>query len=140
MNAAQQYLPQVLGLVALSYLTALAVLASRIVDLVRQRRRLSFYEEFDGSGAPLYVLRPTRQLANQFEFPVLFYAAIAIAIAVPVHDPLIARLAWGYVALRWAHALSHLAFNRLYIRTPIFMVGNIGLLTMWLVLALDVFA
>jgi hypothetical protein len=89
---------------------------------------------FDGRGAPLSVARPTRQLANQFEFPVLFYVVIAIAIAIPMRDPLIAGLAWCYVAFRWAHALSHLAINWLYIRTPIFMIGNILLLAMWLAL------
>ncbi|WP_422034222.1 MAPEG family protein [Reyranella sp.] len=138
MIAAQMYLPQVLVLVALSFVTALAILVSRVVDLVRNKRPLSFYEDFDGRGAPPAVLRTTRQLANQFEFPVLFYGLVAIAIAIPVQDSLIAGLAWCYVALRWAHALSHLAFNRLYVRTPIFMVGNVVLLAMWLVLALGV--
>lgn len=138
MTAAQMYLPPLLGLVALAFLTALAILITRIVDLVRSKRPWFFYEEFDGKGAPLFVLRPTRQLANQFEFPILFYALIAIAIAVPVHDPVIAGLAWAYVALRWAHALSHLAFNRLYVRTPIFMVSNVVLLAMWVILALAV--
>jgi hypothetical protein len=130
------YLPQVLGLVALSYLTALAILISRSTDLLREKRPLSYYEEFDGNGAPLSVLRPTRQLTNQFEFPVLFYALIAIAIAVPVRDPMLAGLAWLYVALRWGHAVVHLAFNRLYVRTPIFMLGNLVLLAMWLILAI----
>ena len=138
MIAAQIYLPQVLMLVALSYLTALAILVSRVIDLVRNKRALSFYEDFDGRAAPPMVLRTTRQLANQFEFPVLFYGLVAIAIAIPLQDPLIAGLAWCYVALRWTHALSHLAFNRLYIRTPIFMVGNIVLLAMWFALALAV--
>jgi len=138
-TAAQMYLPQVLGLVALSFLTALAILISRLVDLITNRRALSFYEEFDATAAPLSVLRPTRQLANQFEFPVLFYTLVAIAIATPVSDPAIAGVAWCYVVLRWAHALSHLAFNRLYVRTPIFMIGNIALLVMWLMLALAVF-
>ncbi|MGQ3301306.1 MAPEG family protein [Reyranella sp.] len=138
MIAAQMYLPQVLALVALSFVTALAILVSRVVDLVRNDRALSYYEDFTGRAAPLLVLRTTRQLANQFEFPVLFYALVAIAIAIPVRDPLIATLAWCYVALRWAHALSHIAFNRLYVRTPIFMLGNVVLLGMWLALALVV--
>lgn len=140
MTAAQMYIPQLLGLVALAFLTALTILITRIVDLVESKRPWSFYEEFDGKGAPLSVMRPTRQLANQFEFPILFYALIAIAIAVPVHDPVIAGLAWAYVALRWAHTLTHLVFNRLYARTPIFMVGNVVLLAMWLDLALIVLA
>lgn len=131
------YLPQVLSLVALSFLTGLTILVTRAADLVRNRRSLSFYEEFDGRSAPMSVLRPTRQLANQFEFPVLFYVLIALAVALSLEDPLIATLAWCYVALRWAHALSHVAFNRLYIRTPVFMAGNLVLLAAWLLFAID---
>lgn len=137
MTVAQMYLPQVLSLVALSFLTGLTILVTRAADLVRNRRSLSFYEEFDGRSAPMSVLRPTRQLANQFEFPVLFYVLIALAVALSLEDPLIATLAWCYVALRWAHALSHLAFNRLYIRTPVFMAGNLVLLAAWLLFAID---
>ena len=135
MIAAQMYLPQLLALVALSFMTALAILVSRLVDLVRNNRALSFYEDFDGRDAPPAVRRTTRQLANQFEFPLLFYGLVAIAIAIPLQDPLIAKMAWYYVALRWAHALSHIAVNRLYVRTPIFMIGNILLLAMWIALA-----
>jgi hypothetical protein len=132
------YLPQVLCLVALSYLTALVILVTRVADLLRNKRSLAFYEEFDGTSAPLSVLRPTRQLANQFEFPVLFYALATVAITVSFERPALAALAWGYVGLRWAHALSQLAFNRLFIRTPIFMAGNIVLLIMWGYLAVGV--
>jgi hypothetical protein len=134
-TAAQMYLPQVLSLVALSFLTGLTVLVTRTLDLFSNGRPLSFYEEFDGQGAPLSVLRPTRQLANQFEFPVLFYVLVAMAIAIPVREPVIAGMAWGYVALRWAHAASQLVGNRLYLRTPVFMLGNIVLLAMWALFA-----
>ncbi|BBK43425.1 membrane protein [Allostella vacuolata] len=138
MTAAAMYLPQVLALVALSFLTGLVILVTRLADLLRHGRPLAFYEEFDGSGAPRSVLRPTRQLANQFEFPVLFHVLVAIAIAIPVIDPLLAGLAWAYVALRWAHAASHLVGNRLYVRTPVFMAGSLVLLAMWTVLGLAV--
>ena len=136
MTAAQMYLPQVLSLVALSFLTALTILITRLGDLIHNKRPLSFYEDFDGQAAPLSVLRPTRQLANQFEFPVLFFVLGALAIAVPVRDPLIGALAWAYVALRWVHAASQLAGNHLYVRTPVFMIGNVVLLAMWILFGL----
>ncbi|MEI9985387.1 MAG: MAPEG family protein [Aliidongia sp.] len=83
-------------------------------------------------GAPLTVMRPTRQLANLFEFPVLYYAAVSILIGTGLQDGLVQKLCWMYAALRWAHALSHLLVNRLWLRTPVFAASNLVLLLIWL--------
>jgi hypothetical protein len=138
MTIAQIYLPSVLALVALSFLVALAILITRFTDLYMNKRPLAYYEDFSESGATIAVIRPTRQLANLFEFPVLFYALITIAIATGLKDALLPILCWVYVGLRWLHAISHICFNKLWLRTPIFMVGNLLLLGMWVRLALDV--
>lgn len=140
MIAAVLYLPPVLALVALSYVTALGILVTRGADLIKRRKPLSYYEDFDGVGASVAVMRPTRQLANLFEFPVLFYTAIAILIGIGAHDHLLATLCWAYVALRWLHAIIHLIANRLWLRTPVFMAGNFVLLAIWICLSLTVFA
>ncbi len=140
MTVAALYLPQTLALVALSFLTGLVILIGRSVDLLRRERGIAFYEEFSGLGAPGWVTRPTRQLANQFEFPVLFFILVALLVAIPVQDQIIATLAWCYVGLRWAHAICQITVNRLYIRTPLFMIGNLVLLTMWGRLAAIIFA
>ena len=131
MTMIQSCLPPVLALVALSFLTGLLVLVTRLADLVRGRRPLAFYEDFEAAGQPAWIVRPTRQLANQFEYPVLFYTLIALAIGLGLEDAWLPGLAWGYVGLRWAHAASHLWFNRLYVRTPVFIAGNLVLLAMW---------
>ena len=131
MSAAQQFLPPVIVLIGLSFLTALTILFTRMADLVQRKLPLSYYEDFNGGDAPTSVIRPTRQLANQFEFPVLFYTLIAFIVALDLSDPLLVALAWAYVALRWAHGLSHIWLNHIYIRTPLFMFSNIVLLVMW---------
>jgi hypothetical protein len=138
MTIAQIYLPPVLALVALSFLVALTILITRFTDLFMNKRPLVYYEDFSESGATIAVVRPTRQLANLFEFPVLFYALVAIAIAAGLKDPLLPGLCWAYVGLRWLHAISHIGFNKLWVRTPIFMAGNLLLLGMWVRLALDI--
>ena len=138
MSAATLYLPPVLSLVALSYLVALAILVTRSTDLLRGRRPLAFYEDFDGTGASVAVMRPTRQLANLFEFPVLFYAASVLLIALGLEDRLLPELCRSYAVLRWLHAASQLWLNRLWLRTPLFMAGNLVLLAIWLRVALRV--
>ncbi|MFH1557324.1 MAG: MAPEG family protein [Pseudomonadota bacterium] len=140
MTPVQIYFVQVLALAALSLLTGLAILIGRGFDILRNGRSLRYYEDFDGTSALTFVTRPTRQLANQFEYPVLFFTLAAIAIAVPVESPWLVGLGWCYVALRWGHALIHLTINRLYLRTPVFMAGNLVLLAMWIILGVAILA
>lgn len=130
------YLPAVLLLAGLSFAVMLVILATRSYDLFAQRRSSAFYADFNPSSAPIFVQRPTRQLANLFEFPVLFYALIAMAVGSGIEDSLLAQLALTYAVLRWMHAIIHIAFNNLWIRTPVFAGGNIVLLIMWIRFAL----
>ncbi|MDB5977284.1 MAG: hypothetical protein JWR07_4044 [Nevskia sp.] len=139
MSAAQVYLPPVLAMVALSFLIALSILITRFVDLLSKRKSVAYYEDWDGTGASVAVMRPTRQLTNLFEFPVLFYTVVAMIIAVGLRDSWMPKLCWAYVALRWMHAFIHIFVNRLWIRTPAFMVGQFVLLGIWVRLGFVVF-
>jgi len=49
--------------------------------------------------------------SNQFELPVLFYAAVAIAVSLLMTDLLLVTLAWAFVGLRVIHAFIHLTYN-----------------------------
>jgi hypothetical protein len=130
-SVAKLYLPPVLSMVALSLLVALTILVTRSSDLLAKRKTIAYYEDWDGTGASVSVMRPTRQLANLFEFPVLFYTAVAMIVAVGVSDAWLQRLCWTYAAMRWAHALIHVTVNRLWIRTPVFIVSQFVLLALW---------
>lgn len=132
MTTAQVYFPQLLAMVALSFAVALWILITRVSDLVSRRKPVSYYEDWDGAGASVAVMRPTRQLANLFEFPVLFYTGVVLIIVLGVSDAWLPALSTLYVVFRWAHALAHLGFNRLWVRTPIFMLGQFVLLAIWL--------
>lgn len=129
------YLSPVLALVALTYLVAASILVVRLADIVLGRRPVVFYENYSGVGGPKLVQSTTNQMTNLFEFPVLFYAVICIALACNITDPLLQELAWYFVAGRWAHTLVHLTLNRLWLRTPVFMASNLVLLGMWLRIA-----
>jgi hypothetical protein len=130
------YLPPVLALVGLSFLVMLGILVTRAADLIMGTKPIAYYEDFDGVGASVAVMRPTRQLVNLFEFPVLFYAATAILVGAALQDDLLLELCWAYAVLRWAHAISHLAWNRLWLRTPLFAASNLVLLSIWVRMSL----
>jgi hypothetical protein len=134
-QVARGLLGPVLGLIGLTYLSALAILVTSVRDL-RDGRSVRFYEDYVGGG-PQPVERTKRQLANLFEFPVLFFAAVCLACACGVESHALRIMAWLYAALRWAHAIVHLTpkLNRLWLRTPVFMMSNLLLLAFWGVLA-----
>lgn len=129
------YLWPVLAQVALIYLVATLILVTRLGDLAFGAGTAKFYENYAGVGGPALVQRSTRLLANQFEFPVLFFALIGMMIAIGSADPLMQLAAWVFVVARWAHALVQLFANRLWLRTPVFMVSNLVLFAMWARLA-----
>ncbi len=71
--------------------------------------------------------------ANQFEMPVLFYAASAFALLTRSVDPLLMILALGFVASRVVHAYIHIGSNKVVPRFTAFLVGVAALTGMWVV-------
>jgi hypothetical protein len=125
-----------LALVALTYLVALLILITRVSDMIRHGSPVAKYEDVQPDGWAPWISRPTRHLSNLFEFPVLYFALVALVVGAGLRDPLLVQLCWTYVGLRYLHAACQLLVNRLWLRTPIFMVGNLLLLAMWGHLAL----
>jgi hypothetical protein len=133
---ARALLGPVLALVGLAYVTAAAILVTRLGDMLFRGQQPHFYEDYAGGGPPA-VQRTTSQLANQFEFPVLFLAGACLAVACGINDGVLQGLAWAYVVLRWLHAIIRVTgrLNRLWLRTPVFMLSNFVLLAVWVQLA-----
>lgn len=75
---------------------------------------------------------------NQFEIPVLFYAVAAFALIVKGADTIMIALAWVFVLSRLLHAYIHLGSNRVKTRAPVFMLGALVVLVMWVKLILHV--
>jgi hypothetical protein len=125
------YIWPVLAQVGLTYTVAALILSTRLSDLFFGSGTARFYESYAGFGGPPLVQRTTSQLGNLFEFPVLFFALISLLVAVNFADPLMKLGACIFVGGRWVHALVHLFANKLWIRTPVFMVSNLVLFAMW---------
>ena len=75
---------------------------------------------------------------NQFELPVLFYAATGFALIVGAVDLTMVALAWGFAASRIVHAAIHIGPNRVRWRGPVFVVGFLIVTAMWFSLFLHV--
>jgi hypothetical protein len=68
---------------------------------------------------------------NQFELPVLFYAAAAFALILGAADTAMVALAWAFVASRVVHAAIHIGPNRIRWRGPVFALGFLIVTAMW---------
>jgi hypothetical protein len=75
---------------------------------------------------------------NQFELPVLFYAAAAFALIVDAVDVMMVDLAWAFVLSRIVHAAIHLGPNKVRWRGPAFILGFLIVTAMWVNLFLHV--
>lgn len=80
----------------------------------------------------------SKNFINQFELPVLFYAAVAFALILHAADTLMIVLAWVFVLTRVAHAIIHVGPNVVRWRGSLYIVGALMLLIMWLLLAIRV--
>jgi hypothetical protein len=69
---------------------------------------------------------------NQFEVPVLFYVLTILAWITRHADLLFVVMAWIFVALRLIHAF-HITDNDVNRRGPVFGVGALVLMAMWVI-------
>lgn len=71
--------------------------------------------------------------ANQLELPMLFYVLTILSIVTHHADFVFVVLAWIFVLLRIAHAAVHTTSNNVMQRGPLFGLGMVVLLIMWIV-------
>jgi hypothetical protein len=88
---------------------------------------------------PEEVNRPSNNLKNLFELPVIFYALCALLAAIQNADANFVTLAWAYVGLRAAHSIIHCTFNLVLVRFIPYLLSSIILGVMIVKLAIVVF-
>lgn len=72
---------------------------------------------------PPYLARITRNVANQYELPVLFYALVLMLVAVNRVTVFDVVVAWAFVAARIAHAFVHIRLTDVVLRMRLFGIG-----------------
>jgi hypothetical protein len=92
----------------------------------------------DTSVYPAKARQAAGALNNQFETPVYFFAAAIISMILSLQDVWIVAGAWLFIIARVGHAAIFLTSNRLQVRALVFAVGLIGVLIMWVRIAVQV--
>ncbi len=92
----------------------------------------------DGSN-PFAELEPriSANLSNQFEWPLFFYAACLLLIALHAFDVRQLVLAWIFVAGRVVHSGVQVFTRNIRLRGLVFTINFVAVLGMWVCLALS---
>jgi hypothetical protein len=82
---------------------------------------------------PPHVLQVGNAAHNQLELPMLFYVLTILSIITRHADLIFVVLAWVFVLSRLAHAYVHTTSNDIRQRGPLFGIGLLVLLIMWVI-------
>ena len=134
MNAAHLFLPAI-AMVAITFLAWLRLYQLRFAEMARRHVDPQSIALSAQKDAGLSDTRGADNFNNQFQLPVLFYAALLVAHAAALASDLFVWMAWAFVATRAVHALIQWTYNRVVHRFAVYALGGLVLWAMWAVLA-----
>ena len=126
----------VFALAAWTVCVLLLVATKRVLAGVSGRVHPREYALGESQNVPAEVSLANRNYMNLLELPVLFYVVCVVAYMTNAGAKHLVPLAWAYVALRVAHSLVHVTYNRVMHRFAAFAASNFVLVTMWVLVAL----
>jgi hypothetical protein len=83
-----------------------------------------------GREEPLAVARITRNLANQFELPAIFYALVILLIAAGKVTSFDVAAAWVFVAGRIVHTLVQTLTDNVPMRGQVFVINFLAVVAL----------
>jgi hypothetical protein len=83
-----------------------------------------------GREEPLAIARITRNLANQFELPVIFYAVVVLLVAIEEVTMTDIVAAWVFVAGRVVHTLVQTLTDNVRLRGRVFMINFLAVVVL----------
>src|SRR5262245_8503026 len=89
-----------LALVLLTFGVAVVLFRARVRSVREGHTAVSYFRTFQGSPEPEFLAKPSRNFANLFELPTLFYAGCLAAMVTGATGALSTALAWGFVLAR----------------------------------------
>ncbi|KGF68597.1 membrane protein [Hoeflea sp. BAL378] len=126
----------VLAQVLLTYAVYFLVSARRIGAVKAGRAKVSDFRV--PSIEPEPSATAARNLVNQFELPVLFYAACLSLFVTGGAGTAAIVAAWAFVAARAVHAYVHVTSNRVRLRRRLFIASLAANAVQWLLLAVHI--
>jgi hypothetical protein len=126
------------AMVCLVAVVAARMLLVRIAEMKAGRIHPQAVANSKSMGERLQNVQAADNYRNLFEMPVLFYLACALAITLNLATPVLAALAWIYVALRMVHSAIHCTYNKVMHRLTAFAASCAVLVFIWVTLVMKV--
>ncbi len=124
--------------VALTFYAAISTALARLRAIKEHDIRLADVA-LNSRAYPDAALKHGNNLSNQFEFPVLLYVAVVLALVLEASSMPFALACLGYVVTRLHHRIVHVTANDVRHRFVVFLVGIILLALAWAFLLLGIF-
>ena len=77
------------------------------------------------------VVLTSKNLANQFQLPVIFYVLCLILASIDAVTVAAFAVAWIFVATRYVHAYVHVTTNYVPVRMRAFLLGALSLIVLF---------
>jgi hypothetical protein len=97
-----------------------------VARLLAVKRREVEFIAFAHGEEPHHIARITRNLANQFELPVIFYAVVVLLVATRNVTTIDLIAAWVFVAGRVIHSLVQTLTDNVPLRGQVFLINFAG--------------
>ena len=123
------------AMVALTFVVQMRMYVTRIGEMKRERIHPQSIANSAQAAARLTDTRAADNFRNLFEMPVLFYAALAVAVLSAQVNAVTLGLAWAFVALRVAHSAIQCGYNKVMHRFYAYVASSFALWILWGVLA-----
>ena len=121
-----------LAMMLLVALVGALLLKTRVTEMKRKRVHPQSVATARAMGERLENTAPADNFRNLFELPVMFYALVAVALAVRMVPTWLCVGAWAFVALRYAHSAIHCGYNQVMHRLYVFLAGFTLLVGLWI--------
>ena len=129
-----------LALVVLTFAVALRLFIVRSREMREKRVHPQAASTSLQMAAKLQNVQAADNFKNLFEVPVLFYALIAVSLALNQTPSWLVAGAWGFVALRAVHSFIHCTYNRVMHRFAAFGTSFVLLVVLWLAFIAELIA
>lgn len=130
MTPAQWLVVAVLGHVLLTFIVGVLTLRARIAAVRSGKVRLPVVA-INNAGWPEAARKLGNNFDNQFQVPMLVYAAAAMFLATGLADVSAAGLAFAFLAARILHTLEHTRKNNVLTRLTHFLASYAFALGLW---------
>ncbi len=128
------------ALVVWTMLVALLLVGIRFRLVATRQINPAYFKIYRGGKAPEYHTRLEQHYTNLFEFPILFYALVAVLLASNMVTESFVMLSWVYVGLRFIHTIIHTTYNHVIHRLIVFASSCFVVVYMWIKLALSIYS